>query len=227
MKLGIAYTLTYKIFKDIEYRDWIISITYSEYRDRYLWYASPRWWIGSGFLEPLIGMKDSSILFKEYNEYESLSDLENYAKELIDKFEFQLKIGGDPYSILNELKENYELKHSEKSMPNVKIGIEDSIEKYKCILNIKPEEIGPTKMINEIVSKEIEDLMKTIANAIENGKLEVVYSFDRLDKILNIDEYFEAQNTIIEKLEELGYKLKIDKNNNLVINWDKQKNDIR
>lgn len=74
--------------------------------------------------------------------------------------------------------------------------------------------------------KEIEDLMKTIANAIEDGKLEVVYSFDRLDKILNIDEYFEAHNTIIEKLEELGYKLKIDKNNNLVINWDKQKNDI-
>lgn len=226
MNFGLAYTLTYKKFKDIEYRDWIITITYSDYRKRYLWYASPRWWIGSGFLEPLIGMKDTSIVFKQFKEYNSPNDLENYARELIDNFEIQLKIGDEPHLGLIIIKENYDLRHSKKSISNIKIGIEDSIEKYKCILNIKPEEIGPTKMINEIVSKEIEDLMKTIANAIENGKLEVVYSFDRLDKILNIDEYFEAQNTIIEKLEELGYKLKIDKNNNLVINWDKQKNDI-
>lgn len=225
MNFGIAYTLTYKKFKDIEYRDWIITITYSEYRKRYLWYASPRWWIGSGFLEPLIGMKDSSIVFKKFNEYKSPNDLENYARELIDNFEIQLKIKDEPYLGLITIKENYELKHSKKSMSNIKIGIEDSIEKYKCILNIKPEEIEPTQMINEIVSREIEDLMKTIASAIEDGKLEIVYSFNRLDKILNIDEYFEAQNKIIEKLEELGYKLKIDKMN-LVINWEKQKNDI-
>ena len=44
-------------------------------------------------------------------------------------------------------------------------------------------------MINEIVSNEIEDLMKTIASAIEDGKLEVVYSFNRLDKILNIEQF--------------------------------------
>lgn len=225
MNFGIAYTLTYKKFKDIEYRDWIITITYSEYRKRYLWYASPRWWIGSGFLDPLIGMKDSSIVFKKFNEYNSPNDLENYARELIDNFEIQLKIGDEPYLGLITIKENYDLKHSKKSMFNIKIGIEDSIEKYKCILNIKPEERESTKMINEIVSEEIEDLMKTIASAIENGKLEVVYSFNRLDKILNIDEYFEAQNTIIEKLEELGYKLKIDKTN-LIINWEKPKNDI-
>lgn len=218
MNFGIAYALTYKKFKDIEYRDWIITITYSEYRKRYLWYASPRWWIGSEFLEPLIGMKESSIIFKKFNEYKSSNDPENYAKELIDNFEIQLNIGDEPYLDLITIKENYDLKHSEKSMSNVKIGIEDSIEKYKCILNIKSKEIGPTKMINEIVSKEIEDLMKTIASAIEDGEFEVVYSFDRLDKILNIDEYFEAQNTIVEKLEEFGYKLKIDKMN-LNISW--------
>ena len=133
MNFGIAYTLTYKKFKDIEYRDWIITITYSEYRKRYLWYASPRWWIGSGFLDPLIGMKDSSIVFKKFNEYNSPNDLENYARELIDNFEIQLKIGDEPYLGLITIKENYDLRHSKKSMSNIKIGIEDSI-KYQSLL---------------------------------------------------------------------------------------------
>lgn len=219
--------LIYKKFEEIEYRDWIITITKSEYFSGYLWYASPRWWIGSGFLEPLIGMSKSDLSFKNFKTYENPhGDLLMDAHESIDEIEQKL-IETHPYFLpdLAMLKEDYELKKSQKSMETVKVKIKDSIDEYKCLLNIKPEERESTKMINEIVNKEIKNLMETIASTIEGGKLEVVYSFDRLDKILNIDEYFEAQNTIIEKLEELGYKLKIDKNN-LVINWDKQNNDI-
>lgn len=74
------------------------------------------------------------------------------------------------------------------------------------------------KKFKEIVNEEIKFLSDEIKKCIEEGKTELNYEYKRLDKILKIDEFFEAQNIIIDYLEKLEYKLKIDEKK-LNISW--------
>lgn len=71
----------------------------------------------------------------------------------------------------------------------------------------------------KVIQEEINFLSDKINESKNLNKFEIRYEFSRLNKIRDIYNFFEAQNMIIEHLEKLNYKLKIDKNS-LIINWE-------
>lgn len=202
---SIFETKKFKQFKDHFHKNWIISIF--KHAELYLfeWTASPRWFLGLGYSKPLIQSSPKCPI----DSY--VKAIENATSE-IDKFELEFP------EELNDLLLEYNLRNNRPQEIEVKTEILESLNKN--IFN-KPKEILKgivMKKFKEIVNEEIKFLSDEIKKCIEEGKTELNYEFKRLDKILKIDEFFEAQNIIIDYLEKLEYKLKIDKKK-LNISW--------
>lgn len=92
----------YKIFRDENYKDWIINIFRDSERDKYKWSASPRYWIGLGYAHPLIELTKLKEKIKPHRNMKKKLEIENI-KKTIDKFEHTYK------NELEKLKTEFEI----------------------------------------------------------------------------------------------------------------------
>jgi hypothetical protein len=193
---GIDLQSKFKKHIDQFYKYWIIEISKADDEEIYKWSASPRFWISAGFNHPMIGFKSLNCNGK--NNFSSTNLAVNDAVKEIEKIEKNYR------NELIDLNLKCRIKSFNDNFKN-KRGIEmfqTENFKYKMYENTLDKH-------EDLIKVAVEDITKNVMEEIKLDNHSLIYDFNHFKSINEVDEYFTAQNCLIEILEKLEFELSI------------------